>query len=123
MTFPVARVASIRWLSHNVPRAKRPIMLSFNTSRPRKLSIRTTDSQIQIHNSAIHTSQKRIPQPRTSFIHAAGIHTSNVRQHEKEKDMRNADPKVSDIGRAIEDDFATIRDCYGIFPPPLLNVM
>lgn len=30
--------------------------------------------------------------------------------------MRNADPKVSDIGRAIEDDFATIKDCYGILP-------
>lgn len=31
--------------------------------------------------------------------------------------MRDADPKVSDIGRAIEDDFATIRDCYGISAP------
>ncbi|TGO88917.1 hypothetical protein BPOR_0134g00040 [Botrytis porri] len=120
MTFQVARVASIRCLSHNVPRAKRPIMLSFNTARPRKLSTSTTNSQIQIHNSAIHTSQKRIPQPRTSFIHAAGIHTSNVRQHEKEKDMRNADPKVSDIGRAIEDDFATIRDCYATPKHPIV---
>lgn len=91
-------------------------MLSFNTSRPRKLSTRSTDSLIKIYDSAIHTSQKRIPQTRISFIYAAGIHTSNARQHEKEKDMRNADPKVSDIGRAIEDDFATIRDCYGIFP-------
>ncbi|KAK6597990.1 triacylglycerol lipase [Botrytis cinerea] len=120
MTLQVARVASIRCLSHNVPRAKRPIMLSFNTSRPRKLSTRSTDSLIKIYDSAIHTSQKRIPQTRISFIYAAGIHTSNARQHEKEKDMRNADPKVSDIGRAIEDDFATIRDCYATPKHPIV---
>lgn len=114
MTFQVARVASIRWLSYNAPRAKRPIMLSFNTSRPRKFSI--NNSQIQIHHSAIYTSQSSPPQAHASLIHAARIHTSNVRKHEKEKDMRNADPKVSDIGRAIEDDFATIKDCYGILP-------
>ncbi|KAF7874241.1 hypothetical protein EAF04_002913 [Stromatinia cepivora] len=119
MTFQVVRVGSTRWLSYNVPRAKRPIMLSFDISRPRKLSTRTA-SQIQIHNSAIHTSQTRPLQTRTSFIHAARIHTSNARQHEKEKDMRNADPKVSDIGRAIEDDFATIRDCYATPKHPIV---
>ncbi|KAB8290767.1 hypothetical protein EYC80_008404 [Monilinia laxa] len=34
--------------------------------------------------------------------------------------MRNADPKVSDIGRAIEDDFATIKDCYATPKNPIV---
>lgn len=28
----------------------------------------------------------------------------------------NSDPRVSDLGRAIEDDFATIRQTYGTVP-------
>ncbi|KAI9644062.1 lipase 2 [Ciborinia camelliae] len=115
MKFQVARVASIRWLSYNAPRGNQLIMLSFNTSRPRKLSTR-----IQIHDSGIYTSQERIPQAHTSLIHASRLHTSNVRQHEREKDMRNADPRVSDIGRAIEDDFAIIRDCYATPKNPIV---
>jgi hypothetical protein len=45
------------------------------------------------------------------------IHTSPIHYAEKEKDMKGADPRVSDIGRAIEDDFATIKDCYGMRRP------
>lgn len=95
-------------------------MLSFDTSRPRKFSSNNThihihNSAVHIRDSAIHTSQSSLPEAHTSLVHAARIHSSSVRKYEKEKDMRGADPKVSDIGRAIEDDFATIRECYGIF--------
>jgi hypothetical protein len=30
------------------------------------------------------------------------------------------DPRIGDLGRAIEDDYATIRSNYGIPPPPSL---
>ncbi|PQE25351.1 Triacylglycerol lipase protein [Rutstroemia sp. NJR-2017a BBW] len=48
------------------------------------------------------------------------IHTSPIHYAEKEKDMKGADPRVSDIGRAIEDDFATIKDCYATPKHPIV---
>ena len=35
-----------------------------------------------------------------------------LRQAEKEK-KTDGDPRINDLGRAIEDDFATIRENYG----------
>jgi hypothetical protein len=37
--------------------------------------------------------------------------TQNWREQEKKQ---SSDPRINDLGRAIQDDFATIRDNYGI---------
>jgi hypothetical protein len=41
---------------------------------------------------------------------------------EKEKKLRS-DPRINLLGRAIEDDFATIRENYGIQPPLGISVI
>ncbi len=38
----------------------------------------------------------------------------NTSQHCEEEKKLSGDPRINDLGRAIEDDFATIRDTYGI---------
>jgi len=38
--------------------------------------------------------------------------------HGNDSKNTNSDPRVNDLGRAIEDDFATIRETYGTLPSP-----
>lgn len=38
---------------------------------------------------------------------------SSCCSHGKEKKTNDDDPRINDLGRAIEDDFATIRETYG----------
>jgi hypothetical protein len=59
-----------------------------------------------------------IPQnvPRRSLmasqLSAAFCSCCTLRIEEKKK--KDSDPRISDLGRAIEDDYANIRDNYGI---------
>jgi hypothetical protein len=69
------------------------------------------------HSISRHALRARKPMTislESANLHQHQIHTTPVRYAEKEKDMKGADPRVSDIGRAIEDDFATVKDCYGM---------
>jgi hypothetical protein len=36
--------------------------------------------------------------------------------HSNDNKNTNSDPRINDLGRAIEDDFATIRETYGTLP-------
>ncbi len=45
--------------------------------------------------------------------------TCCCRLHQAEKEKKiDSDPRINDLGRAIEDDYATIRQNYGSFMPP-----
>jgi len=56
-----------------------------------------------------------------SQLSAAFCSCCTLRIEEKPK-KKDSDPRISDLGRAIEDDYATIRKSYGIPTQLFLDV-
>jgi hypothetical protein len=52
-----------------------------------------------------------MPSPFPSYLLCNEFH--NTRPIREEKKHPSDDPRINDIGRAIRDDFATIRENYG----------
>jgi hypothetical protein len=55
-----------------------------------------------------------LPIPRRHFHNAPPVNAVNHNEAHGEEKRPNSDPKINDLGKAIEDDFATIRDRYGL---------
>jgi triacylglycerol lipase len=94
MTILLPRVARTRWLSQYAPQLRRVLLPMTTESLPRAFSC------------SCHT--------REALKHIEN-ESSNRDEPDNEK-KTNSDPRINDLGRAIEDDFATIRKNYGILP-------
>ncbi len=86
MTLLAARVAYTRWLPQYAPRSR--------------------VSVLRMHHSpkSYHTSLS-LSQPQNN--------TKNEQKHGEKNHNPDSDPRINNLGRAIEDDFATIRENYG----------
>ena len=58
--------------------------------------------------NSLRPAARPIPQPWRS------LSSSSTRQ-------QDGDPRIRDLGREISDDYASLRDSYGIYPPALLS--
>jgi hypothetical protein len=66
--------------------------------------------------SEARSNWRKVSQPKKDR-HDQDVEDVKRATHSEEKSI-NPDPKINDLGRAIEDDFATIRENYGM-PIPL----
>ena len=53
----------------------------------------------------------------SSVMRRRAMSYTAARQRAAEEKKPDSDPRINDLGRAIEDDFATIRETYGDYPP------
>lgn len=92
MTILLSRVARTRWVPQYAPQLRRILlpMPSVYLSQPFSCSCVTREAPKQIKTESP---------------------TKNEPEQQKETD---SDPRINDLGRAIEDDFATIRQNYGM---------
>jgi triacylglycerol lipase len=85
MTILLSRVARTRWVPHYAPQLRR-ILLPMPSELSQSFSCSCVNREV----------------PKQIKI-----------EPEQEK-KTDSDPRINDLGRAIEDDFATIRQNYGI---------
>jgi len=101
MTTLIPRVARTRWLLQNVPR--RPTSTPTNILKPTSLLRKSMSLSLSTTCCCCSVEKKE----RVDKIKKAG----NTDTGEQKK--TDSDPRINDLGRAIEDDYATIRETYG----------
>ncbi|PVH89209.1 alpha/beta-hydrolase [Cadophora sp. DSE1049] len=108
MTTLIPRVARTRWLLQNVPR--RPTATPTNILKPSALLRKSMSLSLSTTCCCCSLEKKE----RTEKIKKP----KNTDTGEQKK--TDSDPRINDLGRAIEDDYATIRETYATPKHPIV---
>ncbi|KAL2071248.1 hypothetical protein VTL71DRAFT_12483 [Oculimacula yallundae] len=127
MTTLIPRVARTRWLLQNVPRRSRPTIIlkpssSFALHKPMSRHISTTRCCYSLEKPIEKetASEKKLNKEERGEKARTAKTPNNSKGATEEDKETDSDPRINDLGRAIEDDFATIRETYATPKHPIV---
>ncbi|CZS88142.1 hypothetical protein WAI453_000556 [Rhynchosporium graminicola] len=122
MTTLMPRVARTRWLLRNVPRRSLPLRRATTILKPTPFFALCKPMSRHFSVTCCYCQFEKPSEQKTNEEETVekAKNTKGASADPEEQKDTESDPRINDLGRAIEDDFATIRETYATPKHPIV---